>query len=136
MTEKNIFVYKLFLSLNILHFSLIFFVKIATPSPPKKVTSPFPATPLSKLRSFQAPPPFWNFGRRFKSQQISGGSTLCITMYLLNKLDLKVLKEITIMIVISIKISGTSTSLIFGFDIRFMNAESSFKIHSWTYILF
>ena len=45
-TEKNIFVYKLFLSLNISDFS--FFVCIATPS--------FPANPLLKLRSCQAPP--------------------------------------------------------------------------------
>ena len=46
MTEKNIFAYKLFLSLNISDFNL-FYVEIATPL--KKVT------PLEMLRSFQAP---------------------------------------------------------------------------------
>ena len=47
MTEKNIFVYKLFLSLNISDFSLSFYVKPAAPptSPPKK--SP-PFSPLSR----------------------------------------------------------------------------------------
>ena len=61
MTEKNIFVYTLFLSLNTSDFSL-FFCKIATPL--KKVTPSFPATFLSKLRSCQTPL-FWKFGRRF-----------------------------------------------------------------------
>ena len=56
-TEKNIFVYKLFLSLNISDFSF-FVCKIATPS--------FPANPLLKLRSCQAPPFFEN---------LVGGST-------------------------------------------------------------
>ena len=41
MTEKNIFVYKLFLSLIISEFSLFFYVKTATP--PEKSPS-FPAT--------------------------------------------------------------------------------------------
>ena len=51
MTEKNTFVYKLFLSLNISDFSVFFcffvLVKIATLQPPflKKVTPSFPATP-------------------------------------------------------------------------------------------
>ena len=52
MTEKNMFTNVL--SLNISDFSWVFFVKIATPL--KKVTPSFPATPLSKLRSCQAPP--------------------------------------------------------------------------------
>ena len=68
MTEKNVFVYKLFLSLNISDFSLSFFlVKIATPL--KKVTPSFPATTLSKLRSCQAPHPPPPAGR--------GACTLC-----------------------------------------------------------
>ena len=48
MTEKNIFAYKLFLSLN------MFYVKIVTP-PPGSPPS-FPATPLYKLTSCQNPP--------------------------------------------------------------------------------
>ena len=43
MTEKNIFAYKLFLSLNISDFSLFFFVKITT-CPWKKLPPSFPAT--------------------------------------------------------------------------------------------
>ena len=34
MTEKNIFVYKVFLSLNILEFSLFFIKKLRPPPPP------------------------------------------------------------------------------------------------------
>ena len=56
MTESNIFAYKLFLSLNILDFNLFFMWQLQPP-PLKKVTSSFPATPLKKLRSCQAPPP-------------------------------------------------------------------------------
>ena len=52
MTKKNIFVYKFFLLLNISDLSF-YFVKIETPL--KKVTPSFPATPVSKLRSCQAP---------------------------------------------------------------------------------
>ena len=52
MTEKNIFVYKLFLLLNISDFSF-FFVKIATPL--EKVSPLFSSKPLSKLRSCQGP---------------------------------------------------------------------------------
>ena len=59
MIENNIFVYKLFLSLNISDFN---FCKIATPW--KKLPPSFPATPLSKLRSYEAPP-FWKLGRGF-----------------------------------------------------------------------
>ena len=51
MKEKNIFVYKLFFSLNILDFS-IFLCKIATT--PEKSYSLFLSKPLSKLRSYQA----------------------------------------------------------------------------------
>ena len=64
MTEKIIFVYKLFLSLNIsaFFFFLLFFCKIATPWKMLPPFSLFSATPLSKLRSCQAPP-FWKFDR-------------------------------------------------------------------------
>ena len=53
MTEKNIFVYNLFLSLNISDF-ILFFCKNCIPLW-TKLTLFFPATPLSKLRSCQAP---------------------------------------------------------------------------------
>ena len=51
ITEKNIFLYKLFLSLNIWDFSL-FFCKNCTPPPPKKQRYPtlFQQPPLSTLR--------------------------------------------------------------------------------------
>ena len=52
MTEKNIFAYKLFLSLNISDFHL--FLCENCNSPLKKVTPSFSATPLYKLRSCQA----------------------------------------------------------------------------------
>ena len=42
-TEKNVFAYKLFLSLNISDFNLFFIWKLKTP---EKVTPSFPATPL------------------------------------------------------------------------------------------
>ena len=72
MTEKNIFVYISFLSLNISDFSL-FFCKTATTL--KNLTPSFQATPLLKLRSYQAPP-FWKFGRRLNlcPQQKGGGA--------------------------------------------------------------
>ena len=55
MTEKNIFAYKLFLSLDIPDL-IYFYVKIAFPLL-KKVTPLFPSNPLQKLRFYQAPPP-------------------------------------------------------------------------------
>ena len=39
------------------------------------------------------------------------------------------------MVTLTIKMSGTSASFLFGFDIRFVTAESSFKLDSWTYII-
>ena len=57
MTEKNIVVYKLFCH-QIFQILIYLFFKIATPL--KKVTSSVPATPLSKLRTCQAPPLFEN----------------------------------------------------------------------------
>ena len=60
MTEKNIFVYKLLLLLNISDFNL-FYVKVATPL--KKVTTSFPANP-SKGWGPVKPALFWKFGWR------------------------------------------------------------------------
>ena len=57
MKEKNIFVYKLFLSLiNIQDFSLaILFVKIGTAIPEKSYPL-FSSHPLLKMRACQGPP--------------------------------------------------------------------------------
>ena len=52
-TDKNIFVYKLLLSLNILNFSLFFKVKTGTLL--KKLPRSFPATVL-KIESLSSPP--------------------------------------------------------------------------------
>ena len=75
MTEKNIFTYKLFLSLNISDFNLFFYFKIA-PSPPppslKKSLLSFPATP-SKSWGPISPPFFWKFGWRFNLPSREGG---------------------------------------------------------------
>ena len=49
-------------------------------------------------------------------------------MYLFNKLDLKVLKRINIMVTLFIKVSGTSASFLFCFNITFMNTESSLNL--------
>ena len=54
ITGKNIFVYKLFLSLNISDFSL-FFCKNCNPL--KKITPSFPATPPSQSWGPVKPPP-------------------------------------------------------------------------------
>ena len=65
MTEKNIFVYKLFSSLNISDFNLFFMWKL-TPPHLKKVTPSFPATPSES-------PPFWKFDWRFNPPVEMGG---------------------------------------------------------------
>ena len=52
MTEKNIFAYKLFLSLNIPDFNLFFMSKL---QPPPEKSCLFPSNPLEKFRSCQAP---------------------------------------------------------------------------------
>ena len=55
MTEKNIFDYKLFFSLNISDFN--FYVKIAHPPPPlEKVIPVFPSNPLLKVEVLSNPP--------------------------------------------------------------------------------
>ena len=64
MTEQNILVYKLFLSLNIPDSS--FFIQKLQPL--KKVIPSFPANPLKKLRFYQAPPSFF-------FENLVGGST-------------------------------------------------------------
>ena len=61
MTEKIIFAYKLFLSLNISDFSSIFYVKTATP--PEKGYPLFPSNPPLKIEILQALP-FQRFGQR------------------------------------------------------------------------
>ena len=58
MTEQSVFVYKLFLSLNIPDFSLFFVEKLQPPL--KKVTLSFPAT--LKLEVLSSPF-FLKFGR-------------------------------------------------------------------------
>ena len=78
MTEKNIFPDKLFLPLNISDFNLFFKGKLQPPSPLKKVTPSFPAAPLWKLRSCQAPHSFRKFGLRFNPSLPSRrGGGLC-----------------------------------------------------------
>ena len=71
MTEKKIFVCKLFLSLNIsdFRFYFIFYVKTTTPNPPhplKKITSLFPTSSPLKINVMSSPPLFEN---------LVGGST-------------------------------------------------------------
>ena len=78
ITEKNIFVYKLFLSLNISDFSS-FFCKNYNPSPPlppplKKLPLLFQQPPLKV--EVQSSPPFWRFGRRFTPSGERGGCTM------------------------------------------------------------
>ena len=72
MTEKNIFLYKLFLWLSISDSSLFFCKNFTPPSFLKKVSLSFPAIPLSKLRPVK-PSPFWTCGRRFNPPQLKGG---------------------------------------------------------------
>ena len=61
MTEKNIFTYKLFLSLNNSDFNL-FFCENFNPPPPlplKKVTPLFPSNPpVNEVEVLSIPPPF------------------------------------------------------------------------------
>ena len=75
MKKKNIFVYQLFLSLNISDFSSLFYVKLDHPHF-KKVTPLFPTNPPIKIKVLQSPP-FWKFGRRFNPppQQKGGRET-------------------------------------------------------------
>ena len=62
MTEKNIFAYKLCLSLNISDF---IFLSENCNSPPPKISHPlFPSNPLLKVEVLLTPP-FWKSGWRF-----------------------------------------------------------------------
>ena len=85
MAEKNIFVYKLFLLLNISDFGLFFFFCKNCNIPEKSY--PFFSSNPSKLRSCPSPP-FWKFGRRFNppSRKWGGGGrcTLWLT-YMSNR---------------------------------------------------
>ena len=74
ITERNIFAYKLFLSLNISDF--IFYVKIANPPCPlKKVTLLLPSNPLLKVEVLPSPAIFEILvgGSPPPSQQKGGG---------------------------------------------------------------
>ena len=72
MTEKNIFVGKLFLSLNISDFSLC---KNCTST--EKFTPFFPRNPPLKIEMLSSPPPFWKFGRTLNPPaEKEGGCTL------------------------------------------------------------
>ena len=66
MTKKHIFVYNLFHSLNISHFSLVFMYKLQPPPPPKKVTHS-PSKPPYKNEVLPSPPPL--------SENLVGSST-------------------------------------------------------------
>ena len=68
MTEKNIFVYNFFLSLNISDFSGVF-CKIATPW--KRLAPLFQQPPLKV--EVLSNPPFWKFGRRFNPPSRKAG---------------------------------------------------------------
>ena len=75
MTDKNIFVYKLFLSWIISDFIVYFLCKNCNPLW-KKSPPPFPQPTRWKLRSCEAHL-FWKFGRRLKSPSAErGGCTL------------------------------------------------------------
>ena len=71
MTEKNIFIYELFLSLNISDFSLSFMKRLQ----PRETGHPlFSSDVLLKLRSYQSPVLENLVGGSTFSQQKGGGS--------------------------------------------------------------
>ena len=81
MTEKDIFAYKLFLSLNISDFNL-FLWENCIPPPPWKKLSPLSQQPPLKAEVLPRPP-FWKFGWRLnpplqKAWGVGGGCPLCI----------------------------------------------------------
>ena len=86
MTEKNIFAYRLFLSLNISDFNL-FFCENCNPSPEKK-SPPLSQQPPLKVEVLSSPP-FWKYGWRFNppAERVKeGGCTLfmrCTTFIVL-----------------------------------------------------
>ena len=70
MTEKNIFAYKLYLSLNISDFNLFFMWKL---EPPWKKSPPLSQQPSSNSWGLVKPPPlFWKFGWRLNPPYIKG----------------------------------------------------------------
>ena len=97
MTKKNIFVYKLFLSLNISDFSFFFLCKNCNllPPTPEKSYSSFSSNPLSQSWGLvNLPPPSTRFfffenlvGRRFnpppppQQKGRGGGCTLCYVLF-------------------------------------------------------
>ena len=76
MTEKNIFAYKLFLSLNISDFNL-------QPSPLKKITASFPATPPLKVEVLSSPPLKigWRFNLPPAPPFLGSAHYVCFTPY-------------------------------------------------------
>ena len=70
MTEKNIFAYKLFLSLNISDFNLFFMWKL---QPPWKKSPPLSQQPPSKSWGPVKPPPFRKFGWRLNPSPLQKG---------------------------------------------------------------
>ena len=81
MTEKNVFAYKLFLSLNMSDFNLFFMWKLQ--SPLKKFTpTPYFQQPPSKSRRPVNPPFFWKFGWRFNLPPQSPAERGVHTMFL------------------------------------------------------
>ena len=71
MTKKNIFVYKLFLYLNISDFSLLFMWRMQTPRGKK---SPFVSQQRPSKKWDPVKPHFWKFGRRLDPSQQRGGA--------------------------------------------------------------
>ena len=63
MTEKNIFAYKLVLSLNISDFN--FFMWKLDPPPPEKSEPLFPSNPPLKAEALSSSPPIGKFGWGF-----------------------------------------------------------------------
>ena len=88
------------MSLNLIFQILLYiFCKIAT-LPEKKLPPPsFSATPLSKLRSCQALPPFWKFGKSFNPplppSRKGGGAHCARHKHELERLGKEVISKLT-----------------------------------------
>ena len=85
MTEKNIFVYKFFLPLNISDFNLSFIWKLE-PLPLKKVTPSLSQQAPLKVKVLLSPSPFWKFGWRLNfpppsSAERGGGAHIVSTIW-------------------------------------------------------
>ena len=98
MTKKNIFVYKLFLSLNILDLNLFFMWKLQPSSPSlEKVTCLFPSNPPLNVQILSSPSFFENLVGCLMpppppSQQKGGGSAHYVVPGVPMIMLLKVLK--------------------------------------------